>query len=143
MPVSPSSNVPPAIAYCSDMQAAGRPRRQSGHSRHEGAHDSTTSSPGASAANTLANRLDDARALVAEHHRRGPLPLALDHVQVGAADAAGRHPHEHLARAWLVELDLADLERPSLLVEDGRAGDHSSAAFTSEQLVTLATFWSA
>ena len=80
---------------------------------------------------------------MAEHHRRRPLPLALHHVQVGAADADGRHPHEHLARARLVELDLVHLERPSLLVEDGRAGDHSSAAFTSAQVVTVETFWSA
>ena len=40
-------------------------------------------------------------------------------------------------------VDLMHLERPPLLVEDGRAGDHSSAAFTSAQVVTVETFCSA
>jgi hypothetical protein len=93
---------------------------------------------------TLADRLHHAGPFVAEHHRRRPLPLALDDVQVGAADADRGHADEHLAGPRLVELDLADLERPPLLPEDGRPRVHaSSAAATSPQLVTVATFWRA
>ena len=64
-------------------------------------------------------------------------------MEIRAADADRGHADEHLAGARLVELDLVDLERPSLLEEDGRARDHASAAVTSAQFVTVATFWRA
>ncbi len=50
------------------------------------------------AVDVRADRLDDAGALVAEHHRPRPHPLALDDVQVGAADADGVDAHERVAR---------------------------------------------
>ena len=56
-------------------------------------------------------RLDDARAFVAEHDRSGPLPLPVAHVEVGMADAGRQHPHAHLAGARLGELEVFDPAR--------------------------------
>src|SRR5947207_14113039 len=72
----------------------------------------------------LADLFDDACALVAQHHRRWTLPLALDTVEVSAANAHGGHPHQHLVVARLLELELAHLERPSSTVKDGGASLH-------------------
>ena len=66
-----------------------------------------------------ADRLDHAGAFVAEHDRRGPVPLALVRVQVGAADADGAHPDDDLARQRLLELDLLDLELAGLMHDRG------------------------
>jgi hypothetical protein len=50
--------------------------------------------------------------LVAEHHRGGGRHGAVDEAQVAVADAAVRHPHGHLAGAWLLDLDVvADHQR--------------------------------
>ena len=49
------------------------------------------------------DRLDHARALVAQHDRPRPLPVAVPDVEVGVADARRGHPHEDLARARVVE----------------------------------------
>ena len=46
MPVRPSGSVPFGMAALSFLQVAGRPRRQPAQVPHEGAHESTTSSPG-------------------------------------------------------------------------------------------------
>jgi len=48
---------------------------------------------------------------VAEHHRRRSLPLALDLVQVGAADTDRRHADDDVVGAGLREVELDDLER--------------------------------
>ena len=109
----PSTSVPPPIARCSGTQAAGRPRRQSAHSPQDGAQESTTSSPAASPRTRVPDRLDDARALVPEHHRRRPLELALDAVEIGAADPDRGHAHEHVGRPGIGDLDLLDRERPA------------------------------
>ena len=53
IPVVPSTSVPAPIAWCSGTQAAGRPRRQSPQTPHDGAQESTTSSPGASPVTAL------------------------------------------------------------------------------------------
>ena len=55
------------------------------------------------------------------------------------------HPHEDVAGAGLLEVDLADLERPPGPVEDCGAGLHAppSAAATVLPSVTVDTFWSA
>src|SRR5581483_1461086 len=74
------------------------------------------------------HRLDDARALVPEDDRerhRQPL-VAAD--QVGVADAAGRHPHEHLVVAQRPELELAQLEGTALPVDD-RGLDHRRSRY--------------
>ena len=45
-----------------------------------------------------ADLLDDARALVPEHRRRGPRDGAVDDADVAVADAGGGDAHEDLAR---------------------------------------------
>ena len=73
----------------------------------------------------LADLLDHAGALVAEH-RRGVAGRvrARRRVEVGVADAAGLEPHQHLARARLLELDLLHGQRLPELLENGRAHSH-------------------
>ena len=60
---------------------------------------------------TLAQLDDRARDLVSEHGRRREGDLALDHVQIGVADAAGGDPDEDLAAPRLRDRDLLQLER--------------------------------
>ena len=74
----------------------------------------------------VAHRLDGPGALVAEHHRRRALELALHLVEVGAADPDGRHPDDDLVRARLVQVELDDLERLADSVEERGAGLHLS-----------------
>ena len=88
--------------------------------------------------------LDDAGSLVAEHHRRRPLPLALDLVQVGTADAGRSNPDDDVVRAWLRQVELDDLERLVDRPEEPGPRFHPpSAALTAAQFVTVETFWSA
>src|SRR5438105_2576386 len=67
-----------------------------------------------------ADRLDDARALVAQHDGaiEGPAPLAIDDVEVAVADAGGRGAHEDLAAPGLVDLDRLHRERLVGLAKD-------------------------
>ncbi len=65
----------------------------------------------------LADRLDDARALVAHDHRRGPRPVAVHDVQVGVADTARAQLDEHLAAARALERELLD-RHPAGAVEN-------------------------
>ena len=92
------------------------------HSRHCGENSVTTWSPSANIGDALADRLDDARALVPEHGRRiaGGID-ARGRVQVGVADAAGDEPHEHLARPRLGEVELLHDQRLGELLEQRRA----------------------
>ena len=55
--------------------------------------------------------LDDAGAFVPEHHRRRPLELALDLVEVGAADPDRGHADDDVVGAGLRQVELDDLER--------------------------------
>jgi hypothetical protein len=67
-------------------------------------------------------------------------------VQVGAADADGRHPDDYVTRAGLVEVDLGDFERPPDTPEEPGPRLQTvtpSASVTALQLVTVDTFWSA
>jgi len=59
----------------------------------------------------LAERGDDARSLMAEHHRRGPRSRTIDHREVGMAKAGRRDLHQDFAAAGTVEIDRDDLER--------------------------------
>ena len=68
--------------------------------------------------------LDHARALVAEHHRPRSHPLALDHVQVGAADADRVDAHQRVGRSRPLEIDRADDERGARRLEERRAHPH-------------------
>ena len=149
IPVVPSTSVPLPIARCSGTQAAGRPRAQSAQWPHDGAHESTTSSPDLHRLDRVARVLDDPGSLVPEHHRRRPLPLALHLVEVGAADPDRRHPDDDIVRAGLREIDLDDLERLADCPEEPCPSLHRrlyasrSRAFTAAQVVTVETFWSA
>ena len=92
--------------------------------------------------------LDDPGALVPEHHRRRPLPLALHLVEVGAADADRGHADDDVVRAGLRQIELDDLERLADRPEEPGPGLHRPlaqpiAAFTAAQVVTVETFWSA
>ena len=51
---------------------------------------------------------DDARRLVAEHHRHDARPVAVDDRKVGVAEAGGGDLHQHLARAGRIQLDGLD-----------------------------------
>src|SRR5699024_5170659 len=70
----------------------------------------------------VSERLDDTGALVAQEHRRGPGPIAVDDREVGMADSGRSHPHEHLTRPRCVELKVLDRQRPRC-----RVGTNSSA----------------
>ena len=85
----------------------------------------TTWSPGATEATPVADPLDDAGALVAEHGRRVAGRVgARGGVEVGVADAAGDEPDQHLAGPRLGELDLLDGERLAELLEHRGAHLH-------------------
>ena len=70
-----------------------------------------------------ADCLDHAGALVPEHDRRRPVPLALVGVQVRATDTDGAHADDDLAGQRLLDLQLLDLQ-PAGRVHDGRAHPH-------------------
>ena len=81
--------------------------RQWTHSRHWGEKSVTTWSPGSSEVDAVADALDDAGALVAEHRRRVAGRVgAGGRVEVGVADAAGDEPDEHLAGLRLGQIEL-------------------------------------
>ncbi len=74
-----------------------------------------------------AHRLDDARALVAEHDRtieREP-PDAVDDVQIAVAHTRRRGPHQHLAAPRLVDVDGFDGQRLLHLAKHRRLHLHS------------------
>ena len=84
-----------------------------------------------------ADRLDDARALVAEHGRATRLRGPVDRVLVGVADARRAEAHEHLARAGRGEVELLDANGPPVasrtaarifiltVAPIGKASDHA------------------
>ena len=75
------------------------------------------------------DRLDHARALVAEHRRRVAGGVdARGGVEVGVADAAGDQPDQHLAGLRLGEVDLLDGERLAELLQ--HRGAHLHRTFT-------------
>ena len=65
-----------------------------------------------------AHRLDDPRTLVTAHRGDRAREVAVEHVEVGAAEAGGRHPDQDLARSRLVELDRLDREGLPELTHD-------------------------
>ena len=58
----------------------------------------------------LADGLDHAGRLVAEHRRKAARVQALHEVEVGVAQTRGDGAHEHLARTDRAELDVVDDE---------------------------------
>ena len=110
------------------MQRFVRVERQWTHSRHWGEKSVTTWSPGASDVDAVADALDDAGALVAEHGRRVAGRVCSGRgVEVGVADAAGDEADEHLAGLRLGQIDLLHLERRAELLQHGGADLHPAA----------------
>jgi len=75
----------------------------------------------------VADRLDDPRALVAEH-RRG-IAGRVDagrRVHVGVADATRDEAHEHLALLGLLQVELLHDERLAELLENRGAHTHAA-----------------
>ena len=102
-----------------------RSLRQWMHSRHCGEKSVTTWSPTRKRRDAVADLLDDAGAFVPEHGRRVAGRVgAGGGVEIGVADAAGDEAHENLAGARLGEVDLADRERRTELLEDGGSDLH-------------------
>ena len=108
------------------------PEVQCRHSRHCGENSVRTWSPGLQRRHALADRLDDAGALVPEDGRRVARRVdAAGGVHVGVADPAGRHAHEHLARLRPVEPDRLDDERLAEFLEDCCADLHAAGRYRS------------
>ena len=97
-------------------------------------HASATASPTLRREHAGADGLDDARALVAEHHRQVVGPHAVHDVQVGAADAGSGDAHAHLARLRLAELDLLDAQRSARLPQHRGPDQHARSIGTAETL---------
>lgn len=55
-----------------------------------------------------ADRLDDTRALVAEHHRRGEGDGAVDHRQIAVAQPGGGYRHQDLSGTRVPYLQIVD-----------------------------------
>ena len=80
----------------------------------------------------VADRLDDACALVTEHHRPAVRPeLAVGVADVGMTDAGGRHAHQHLLRPW------ADRARPPRSRPAGSGGEGRRRGSASADPVLL------
>ena len=110
------------LARCGTTTAAARALAARGRPRE---HDVVA---GSDLRDRLADRLDDPRPLVPEHHRRRPSELPLHLVEIRATDADGGHPDDDLVRPRLVEVELDDLERLADAVEEGGARLQSSTS---------------
>ena len=60
--------------------------------------------------------LDLARGLVAERHRNGARPVAVDDGKVGMAEPGGADADQHLALSRRIELHILDAQGPALRV---------------------------
>src|ERR1019366_10500578 len=63
---------------------------------------------------------DSTRAFVAEHARKRERQIAVASKSVGVADPGSAEAHEHLARAWLIDLESLQLEGLVLRLDDCR-----------------------
>ena len=63
--------------------------------------------------------LNDASSFVTQDRRQRRGMDALEHVQVGVADAAGRHAHQDLTALGRVDIDLLYHQRRVVLVQNG------------------------
>ena len=133
----PSGSVPLPMPARSGRQAVVRPARHGPHSPQAGAQERITRSPTARPVDVVADRLDDARALVAEHHRPRAHPLALDDVQVGAADADRVDAHQRIAGPGPVEIDVAHDERDARRLEQRRAHPHRHEAGSRQSAAAI------
>ena len=70
--------------------------------------------------------LDDAGALVAQHHRRRPHPFALDLVEIRAADSNRGHADHNFVGAGFPDVHVRDVQRLPGAVKDCRASLHGA-----------------
>src|SRR5262249_12179675 len=75
------------------------------------------------AGHARADRLDDARTLVAQDDRDGIGDRAVDDALVRVAQAGGTDRHPHLARAWITDGDVLDRDAAGRAVEDDALHD--------------------
>ena len=120
----PSGSVPAPMPARSGRQAVVRPGEAGAALAAGGRPGEDHAVAGGQAVDVRAHGLDDAGALVAEHHRPRPHPLALDDVQVGAADADRVDAHERVARPRPLEVDRPHDERGARRLEERRAHPH-------------------
>ena len=64
-----------------------------------------------------ADRFDHAGALMAEHDRQRIGERALDHFEIGVAQAAGLHLYQHVARLQRLHLEFLDRQRLAYAVQ--------------------------
>ena len=95
--------MPSACAWRNDGEpehSHWRPRWHSRQWRHGAYRDGPADEP---RIQPRPDGLDHARALVSQHDRPGPFPVAVADVEVGVADARSGHPNQHLAGSRVVE----------------------------------------
>ena len=112
-----------------EVEAARRARRARPARRNEAERDRVAGHDGVDPG---PDRLDDARALVAEDRRPAAVAqVAVGEADVRVADAGGRDAHEHLARPRRVERDGLHAQRRVALVQDGGADLHQATRCAS------------
>ena len=99
----------------------GWPDRHCGQVPQNPDRQATTWSPTRTLVTSVADRLDDAGALVPEHDRpvEREASDAVDDMQVAVADAGRDGADQHLAPRWRVDIDRLDRQRRVRLAEDG------------------------
>jgi hypothetical protein len=102
--------------------AQGRPalraRRAVAAARHEHQHDVIADRE---IGHPVAELLHHAGRLVPERHRQRARPVAVDHREIGVAQARDLDAHEDLARPGRVEIEFLDPERARLRIRERRA----------------------
>ena len=95
-------------ARLAQRRTPGRARAAAAAARDEHQHDMIA---GFEVGHALAHVLDDRRCLVAERHRDGPWPRAVDHRQVRMAQARRCDLDQEFAAAGGAKVELGDFER--------------------------------
>ena len=84
--------------------------------------------------------LDDfARALMTQHDRHRPRPVAVDQRQVGMAETAATHLDQHLALAGRIEIDVDDVDRLALGERPRCTADRENGGFHLHQAIPPST----
>ena len=81
---------------------------------------------GAHAGDVLADRFDNASALMAQHDRHGIDELTFDHFEIGVAESGSRNAHQHVVGLQIDRFDRLDRERRMGGVKDGGAKLHGA-----------------
>ncbi len=96
--------------------------------RHEAHHHPVA---GPEVAHGAADGFDCACRLMAERHRHGPWPVAVDDGKVGMAEACSADAHQQFIRAWRIEVDSLNGKRPRHGIGpfDRRVPEHRCTCF--------------